>query len=184
MTSLTLISNLIRTRKFQIALAGFVAAIILSLVLIEQAPKGTVWNDLFIGRSTQKDVEDRLGKPLSSKTQDGKTIYTYPTENQYRQNQVIFFNEVTSLVKEQVISKEKGTLNDYINKYGQPDSTLFGSHGTIAPGHFWGGQGLLVFAGQHDGTIIEIWYFGSTTLERFLKEHPELSSQPKENFKP
>jgi len=184
MTTLTVISNLVKTKRFQLTITGLLILVLIVAFALTKTPKVQEWKGIFIGKSTQRDVENKLGKPLSTETQDNKTTYNYPTQNQYRQDQVVFQNQITNLVKEQVINNEKGKLPDYINKYGQPDSTLFGSHGTIAPGRFWGRQGLLVFAGQYDGTIIEIWYFKPTTIEAFLKGHPELSTNPQENFKP
>ncbi len=146
------------------------------------APPGTSWNDIFAGTTTKKGLEDKLGQPINITQNDNNIIYTYPSTNQFRPQEVDLSNDTVSLIKEQVIGDEKGKLADYIQKYSQPEAVLLGQHGFAAPGHFWGKNGLLVFANDFDGTIVEIWYFEPSQLIAFLAKHPELSKEPPKLF--
>ena len=123
-----------------------------------------------------------LGNPKEIKTEGGKETYLYSSTNQYRSHEVQFSQDTTSLVKEQIIGSEKGKLPDFIEKYGQPQAIIYGSHGTIAPGHFWGDKGLMLFANVNDGRLIEIWYFPPQSLANFLKTYPNFDTKEPSQF--
>lgn len=166
-----------------VSIALFIVAI-LSFSRNRQEPplQGAPWQgDIYAGRTTLQGLESKLGPPPQTSEKDGELVYLYSSTSEYRPHQVEFSGNTISIIKEQVIAAEKGKLTDYLQEYGQPEAEIFGPHGSFAPGHFWGKDGLLVFAGQFDGTIVEIWYFAPTTLQNFLSENPELrTEQPKE----
>lgn len=186
--SLTRVANYLKSEWFLVTLGGLSILLITLAILsfsknkINNIPPGTPWqNNIYAGQTTKKELESKLGKPIKTAEED-KTIYFYPSTDQYRPNRVEFSEDIVNVIKEQVIGDGKGGLNDYIQKYNQPETELFGPHGTFAPGHFWGKKGILVFANKFDGTIVEIWYFAPTTLNDFLQKNPSLSLEEPKNF--
>ncbi|OGD93902.1 hypothetical protein A2697_04870 [Candidatus Curtissbacteria bacterium RIFCSPHIGHO2_01_FULL_41_44] len=148
-----------------------------------ESPTGTPWQgNIYAGKTTKEKLESILGPPEGVEGSGEQTIYKYRSNQEFRPHRVEFTENTIALIKEQVIGNEKGTLDNYIQKYGQSEKILYGEHGTFAPGHFWGQAGILVFAGQFDKTIVEIWYFAPATLENFLRQHPGLSLEEPQNF--
>lgn len=138
-------------------------------------PQQAAWQgEIYPGLTSKEDLISKLGPPIKTQGKDGKTLYFYPSADQYRPHEVEISQETTTLIKEQIITDEKGQLSSYLEKYGSPQAELFGQHGTFALGYFWGAKGILVFANKFDGTIVEIWYFAPTDLNKFLSENPQL----------
>lgn len=187
--TLTQVARLIKSEWF-LLLAGVLSLAIFTLAIFsfskvepQEIPQGISWQkNIIAGESTKEEVESTLGPPVKTQEKHGELSYFYPTANQYRLNEIEFRKNIVSIVKEQVIGNEKGVLNDYLQKYGQPEVKLFGQHGTFAPGHFWGQRGLLVFASQNNGAIVELWYFTPTTLANFLKNNPSLNQEEPKRF--
>ena len=146
-------------------------------------PPGTPWqNAVYAGATSRQELEAKLGQPQKVEQYDNRLVYQYPSQNQFLPHTVEITQDTVTIIKEQVIGNEKGVLSDYQAKYGPAETKLFGSHGTIAPGHFWGAAGLLIFANQFDGTIVEIWYFQPTTLEIFQSQNPQLKTKEPRRF--
>lgn len=129
---------------------------------------------VYPGKSNEDKVRSVLGQPVKTEASGSSNIFYYPTTNKYRQDKIDFENKTVTLIKEQVIGKEKGKLVDYLQKYGNQESIFYGPHGAIAPGYFWGTKGVMVFANPKDGTIIEIWYFVPQTEDVFLQENNDV----------
>lgn len=193
--TLTEFARLIKSEKAIVLLlliiVGFLVLAIFSLNKIitkkPQEPRSKTpqiaWrNDILPGVTTKEELQSKLGNPIKTQTGNNETTYLYSSTNQYRPHEVEIFEDSVSLIKEQIIGKEKGSLNTYIQNYGQVEAILYGEHGIIAPGHFWGSRGLLVFGNDNDGTIIEIWYFKPVDLDSFLNQHPELKKQAPRAF--
>lgn len=147
-----------------------------------QTPQIAWQDDIRAGVTTRNELESKLGPPLKSQAIENGQTLVYPSTNEVRPHEVDITGNTISTIKEQVIADEKGSLPGYIQKYGQPEQIIYGKHDTIAPGHFWGQNGLLIFANDHDGTIIEIWYFKPTTIGNFLQQNPDLSINAEATF--
>src|SRR3989344_3945415 len=156
MVTLTQVSKTARSELVLISL-GIISIILFAFILYSfiktPADETTAQNQvayinaILPGESTKDDVVTSLGEPLEIKTKVSKEIYLYPSTNQFLPHEVQFSQEKADLVKEQILGDEKGKLSDFTRQYSQPESILYGeSHGTIAPGHFWGSRGLMVFA--------------------------------------
>lgn len=187
--TLTRIANIIRSEWVLLIFGIFsIALFVLAVVTLtrpkpQEVQRGVSWkSNIVAGKTTKEELETKLGPPVKTQIAEDQLSYFYPSANQYRPHEIEFSQETISIIKEQVIGAERGTLDDYIQKYGQPEKILYGEHGTFAPGHFWGQVGLLVFAGQFDKTIVEIWYFTPTTADNLLTKNPQLSSQEPEQF--
>ena len=187
--TLTQVARLIKS-EWVLLLLGIISLSIFALAIFsftkvkpQETPQGIVWQkNIVAGKSTTEDIKATLGTPTKTQEEQGGISYFYATSNQYRLNEIEFRENTVSIIKEQVIGNEKGVLNNYLQKYDQPETKLFGQHGTFAPGHFWGQKGLLVFAGSNDGTIVEIWYFTPITIANFLKNNPSLTQEEPKRF--
>lgn len=189
--TLNQISQIVK-KEWPLILIGSLLVILFSIAIYsslfrgkitQQTPPGTAWlSNIYAGTTTKGQLESQLGQPTAITQQGNNIIYTYPSNNQFRPQEVDLLNNTVSLIKEQIIGNEKGKLVDYTQKYGSPEAILLGKHGFAAPGHFWGKNGLLIFANDFDGTIVEIWYFEPSPLITFLAKHPELSTEPPKLF--
>lgn len=147
-----------------------------SQIALEQVP----WQDqILAGKSTTQELESKLGKPTKTQAQEEWTLFFYPSDNQNRLNEIEIYQDIVQLIKEQVIANEKGSLDDFLAKLGQPEKILYGKHGIAAPAYFWGEKGIAVFGNPNSGLIVEIWYFKPTTLTAFLQKHPDFYLNPK-----
>jgi len=139
-------------------------------------------NNIIAGETTKDKLIKSLGQPLKIEAADNQVSYFYDSGNKYRPHEVELSEDQVNLIKEQVVGDERGKLSYYLQKYGEPQATVYGRHGDFAPGHFWQAVGLLVFANTNDGTIVEIWYFQPQDLQNFLGRHPELKLQEDQGF--
>ncbi|OGD87499.1 hypothetical protein A2870_04080 [Candidatus Curtissbacteria bacterium RIFCSPHIGHO2_01_FULL_41_11] len=183
------ISKLIKSELLLIIL-GVLSITIFSIAVISFTKRGkapppaqTPWNEnIYAGQTTKQELETKLGTPEKIEAIDEGVAYFYPTEDRYRPDKIEISGDTVSIIKEQVLESEKGGLNNYLQKYGTPQAKLYGPFGTIAPGHFWGNNGIIVFGNEHDGTIVEIWYFAPTNLENFLAQNTKLKTEEPRGF--
>ena len=188
MTKVTLnsITNSVKNNKILIVL-GIISIILFSLFIAtfitnkttpKQNPDAEAWqNKIYPGVTSVTGLEQALGPPLKKTAKDNKIQYFYGTANEYRPHEVEIESEKVTLVKEQVLSSEDKSLREYIDTLGPEEAKLYGAVSSYTPGFFWGNKGIIVFAGQFDQTIIEIWYFKPSTLDEFLKIHPEIKTE-------
>lgn len=147
------------------------------------SPHQALWQESIApGKTTRQELETKLGPPTKTEESQNGEIYYYSSPNEFLPHKVILADDKVSQVKEQIIKGEEGALEGYLQRYGQPQAKLYGRHGTIAPGHFWGEYGILVFANEFDGGILEIWYFAPTDLNAFLAQNPELKTEQPTTF--
>lgn len=137
---------------------------------------------IFPGSTSKQSLEELQGKPQKIESQNNKEVYLYKTQNEYRFDSVKIGSDTVVEVKEQILSDDNRDLNYYLEKLGPEETMLFGGPSSFTRGFFWGKHGIIVFAGQFDKAIIEIWYFKPTTLEFFLQNHPELSKTETETI--
>lgn len=189
--TLTQVAKLAKSELILLAL-GALSLIVFTLAILSFAkPKNppppassqSPWqNNIYAGKTPKNELESALGSPTEIKEEQDKEIYLYPSTNKNRLHEIEITNSTVNIIKEQVISKEKGKLKDYIQNYGQYEAEFFGKHGTFAPGFFWGKNGILVFANKNDGIIVEIWYFAPTSTTDFLQKNPEIKQQEPQNL--
>ena len=146
----------------------------------QRQTNSVAWNGLSPGISTKNDVLSNLGSPLEVKTEGNTESLLYSSSNEFRPHELQISQGTTQLIKEQIVNSKAGDLDEFIRKYGRPESIIYGQHGTFAPAHFWGQHGLLVFAGTNDGVVIEIWYFPAQTISTFLQKFPNFTTEPVE----
>lgn len=168
---------------FAVLLLFAIATLITIMLFMKYSNRQTVnrgipWqNNIYPGFTTKQELEKTLGNPLKTESSGDNAVYFYKTSNEYRQNEIEIESDVVKQINEQVLSNDKRTLNDFWDTLGPEETKLYGAVSSFTPGYFWGKNGVMVFAGQFDHAIIEIWYFKPTTLEEFLKSHPEIRAE-------
>lgn len=186
--TLTSISRNIKSEIFLIFL-GIVTISLISITIYslfktpiktsgDTPPQNIAWNGITPGLSTREDVLSKLGTPIETNITDNAEVLKYSSSSIYIPHQIHISNGITKLIQEQNFENIEGKLFDIINTYGQPEAIVYGKHGKIALGHFWGTKGLLVFANNIDGNVLESWYFPPQTLEVFLQSNPAIKLSP------
>ena len=190
MANLTQVARIIKSEVVLVTI-GIISISVFALAIFgllnrsktPSTPPGTPWQDsIFPGFSTKEDVESMLGQPLNITEENEKLIYSYSSEVPTRNHSVYISQDKVEIIKEQITSQNRKNLSEFTQKYGSFDAKVFGYHGSFAPGHFWAKEGILVFAGQFDGNVVEIWYFKPTTLNNLLISYPELKLEEGRNF--
>lgn len=181
--TLTKISGFIK-KDYPILLIGLLLLTIFGIYIFNLTKSKTIYNgEMWLGKiapgnTTSEELKNKVGRPLETKIENSKIIYSYPTSNEKRQTKIDIAQDVVQLIQEPVIAKEKGILNDYISKFGNPEKVLYGKYSYASPANFWGDKGLIVFGNPISGLIIEVWYFAPTSLDEFLRNYPEFTLEP------
>lgn len=181
--TLTKVSGFIK-KEYPLLLLGTISIIIAGLYAFNLTkPKitynGVMWmGKIAPGHTTFEELKKTIGQPLDAVTENSKIIYSYPTTNEKRPTKIEAEVGVVQQIQEPVIANEKGTLFEYISKFGEPEKVIYGEHGFAAPANFWGSKGIIVFGNPLSGLIVEIWYFPPTSLDDFLAKHPEFTIEP------
>jgi hypothetical protein len=179
-------SRLVRSEVVLIVL-GLISILVFSVALVsflnkEESPRGTTWNNIVPGSTTKEQLFSTMGQPeKSEQTQEGEN-YFYPSSSEFRPHEVDISDSTVKLIKEQITGIEGKKLTDFLSLFGAPEAKVYGTHGSFAPGSFWGSQGIMVFANENDGTVIEVWYFEPTTVRQFVASNPGLSLEEPKHF--
>ncbi len=133
--------------------------------------EGISYNSIVPGTSTEDAVIEQLGEPLSINREGTTKALEFESSSPARNHEIILENSQTVFIKEIVSINDNLKAKDLIQKYGEPNSTLYN---TIDPNasfslYVYENQGL-AYLGHEDGTLIEIWYFPPTTLEDFINQ--------------
>ncbi len=168
-------------KKFWILILVILAAILYLLNIIikgnapttpQTPPSATVtpFKSLIPGVSTEDQVATALGRPVSSKTIDNQKISDYRSTNQYRFHEVVFTNGKAILIKEIVNSTDNKEADSIKTILGEPDYTLYSKLENDPFNLYVYPEKGLAYIGHPDGTLLEIWYFESTTIENFIAD--------------
>jgi hypothetical protein len=175
------------TKKTKIILTVSVISIISLAYLgytVTSSPQSQTptWKNIVIGKDTKQDIIKKLGSPVSATENE----LNYNSGNQYWLNKVVLENNKASLVRERVLDTSPNKLQTYIQRLGQPEAVLPNSLSTYnAYLHVYPKQGIAINANPQAGSLFEIWYFPSTTLDTFkLKYRSEIGEFQQDEFTP
>ena len=142
--------------------------------LNKKAPTISVWENISVGRDSAEKITAKLGQPESTtKSSGGADILNYPGPHSFWPNQVYIQDKTSALVKQRMINKVAGELQQYLTKLGTPDLITASNDDLPATGfrlYVFVSQGLALNASPTSGAIFEIWYFQPTTLEKFQSQ--------------
>jgi hypothetical protein len=133
------------------------------------AAKATTFGVITPGVSTIDQVNNSLGKPINTKTENNSVISDYKSKSVNRFHQVTLTNGTVSLIKE-IVTLDENIKSDYMTKqYGDSIYILYPkSNYQYFDLHVYPSNGI-AYLGHTDGTVSEIWYFQPTTIDDFLK---------------
>ena len=130
------------------------------------------WQGIVPNFSSVTDVQRVFGQPLASKQTDNGTELRFKSEFPALPNTVVADSQGKVLfMKEYVPFKAENpdTLNNYVQKWGQPDLELFEpTAGNAVRAHVFLSKGVVVIAHINGGVVEQKWYFSPTTQETFL----------------
>ncbi len=143
-------------------------------------PGGTNYKSVIPGKSSEKEVIDKLGDPINTKTEANKKTLEYKSTSPYLPNQVTMENNTVSLIKEIVTLEDNISSQSLKEKYGEPPYKLFDQTSESSTFFlFVYTEPGIAYLGHEDGTVIEIWYFQPTTLQVFIQKYaPTYSINP------
>lgn len=132
------------------------------------------------GITSANQLQAILGQPISSKTQDGATTLELPSTYLKNPHVAVVKNDLVVLFAEKVALDKKLVLENYIDQFGQPDTTRYlERYGPGYSAHIFLKQGLLVVAYDRSGEVVELWYFQPMSIQELVSLAPvTLFSQP------
>ncbi len=133
------------------------------------SPQLTSYKNVIPGKTTLEELKSQLGSPVEISNQGNLQIYKYPSQFTNYPSQFFVSSDKVNFVIEPVKYEEKRNIQDYLNEFGQPDKKLYNPNlGPAIPGYLYLSKGVIAFAHDADGTLIEVWYFEPTTLANFM----------------
>ncbi len=159
-------------------LLAFLISVLIALKIIlvinpppPPLPEPNHWEGISPQLTTKKDLEKKLGQPLSTGQEEGFLIYYYPSQTPGWPTKVYlsFQENKVELVKEYFPGPVK-TYNQFMEKLGTPDQELYGPHeGAGFLVFVFNQKGVALIANPDSGLVLEIWYFTPITLGEFLE---------------
>ena len=128
--------------------------------------QGNVLN-LKPGVSSTSDVKETLGKPDAIKETKNGSEYIYKTTNGFEDTVIVKDNTVQS-AQENIFNDNLGFLQDYINKYGEPDIALSDTSDESITWNIFLNSGVAIATFGEAGEIAKIIRFNPQSKNEFL----------------
>lgn len=178
-------------KYFLLVLLAFIATILVivkvllsgqtqtPIVIPSPIPSPLTWNGITPGQTTPSQLKTIPGVEEST-NESGQTKITIPRSDQGLPHEITMQNNVVGLIKDRVLS---GNLNNFIQKFGQPDGEYWGDHQEVGfKTYVFVKHGVAVIASKQDTSVFEVWYFQPTTLSNFLSTWGKgLTTEPVRN---
>jgi len=173
-----LLSTFLKYKFVVLILVVLISAVVLARTTpIEEklttAPQGGAsYKSIVPGISSEKEVIDKLGNPLNTKTEADKKILEYQSTSPFVPHKFTLENNTVILVKEIVTLEDKISSQVLKQKYGEPPYKLFDqtSYSSTFFLFVYPEKGI-AYLGHQDGTVIEVWYFQPTNLNTFMQKY-------------
>jgi len=123
------------------------------------------------GKTTELDLNNFLGTPASSSVEGELTTLKYNSTLANLYHTAIIKNGTVAIFKQVVNYTDKQTTNIVTDIYGVAPYVLYSAY-PVDPFHLYvyPNIGISYLGNEPDKTIIEIWYFIPTTLNKFISE--------------
>lgn len=143
------------------------------------------FKEIVPGETSLEEVNRLLGNPTSATTSGNITISDYKSSNEYRKHQVETENGNVLFVKEVVNMTDKINAEEIRKIYGIAPYILYEkSHQNPFDLYVYPSNGI-AYIGHEDGTVSEIWYFKTTTINNFISQWgSNYSKEPSEETLP
>ena len=126
------------------------------------------YNSIQPGKSNVDEINNLLGFPVEQSAADGKITAEYSSSNEFRNNIITIQNGVATLIREVVNTSDNKRAQDIINEFGQAPYRLYKQKANEYFDLYVYPANGIAYLGHEDGTLLEIWYFESTTIENFV----------------
>ncbi|MFI5241078.1 MAG: hypothetical protein ACHQUA_01455 [Microgenomates group bacterium] len=136
------------------------------------------YQDLKLGSSSEDDVRNKFGTPLSEREADGKKILEYESKNPNFNNEIVINSNKLYFVKQIISPSDNISIVELKNKYGNFKNILYGN-GSDSGFHLfiYPEKGVAFIGNEKTTDVLEVWYFAPTTYENFktlyAKEYTE-----------
>lgn len=134
--------------------------------------------DIVPGTTLKNELFNILGEPISTtQIKDTQTQYEFRSTSDYRNNQAVINDEdeTVTIVKEIITSKNDKTSSSIQQEYGlseiklsKPDSGSYTVPSYLL--YAYPSKGIAYIGHVEAETILEIWYFESTTNDVFVEK--------------
>lgn len=165
-------------RKLFLFIFALLFLVVSAFILLSQKPAQLltnreiqVWNNFQPGKTTKKDVVNKLGDPETETKTDGGSLDAFSSESPVRLHQVLFDSQnVSQLFKKIITAGDTATPKDIIQIYGDASNILYGAdsiNGIYL--YVYSDKGIAYLGNNQSNTLFEIWYFAPTSLDNFMK---------------
>ncbi len=130
------------------------------------------FNSIAPGVSTEETVIEQLGEPLSVTEEGLEKTLEYQSTSPTRKHEVTVEEAHVSFIKEIVSINDDTRAEDLIRLYGNPSARLYQKNDPqFAFSLYVYPEKGLAYLGHEDGTLLEIWYFPTTSLGGFISKY-------------
>ena len=144
---------------------------ILRLLTPNTAITENTWRELTPGESLASDVQKKLGEPNAVSTYSNYSVLKYDSSFPTMPHEIaIDKNNRIIFIKEYLAYDENHKLNQYVEKYGQIDLSLYAPMISEAvKAHIFLKEGLVIIAHLQNDAVEQKWYFVPTDQKTFVK---------------
>lgn len=129
---------------------------------------GEKWNQIVPGESTKEDVIKQFGEPISST----ENSLSYKSSSPARDNQITIADNHVDLVRQMITPADKITTKTLTQKYGISSDLLYGPDSPNGIYLFiYANKGVAYLGNPNTESVIEVWYYPPTTLEKFRSKY-------------
>lgn len=148
-------------------LSYWIIAIIKSSTAIKE---GVSYKSITPGKTGESSIEKELGKPVKTKTDDGREIMEYQSSSPVRTHRIVAEEKVVQLIKEVVTIEDDQDARKIREEHGDPPHKLFNQDEPSSAFllYVYPSKGLAYLGHIEDNTVLEIWYFPPTDLQNFI----------------
>lgn len=131
------------------------------------------FKSLVPGKSTKREIVDILGTPKKeSVTDNNSALLEYDSDSSVYNNQITLDNGVVDIIKEIVTLKNPKYAQEIKKAYREPKYVLYGSDSYAGFNlYVYPENGIAYLGSSHNGLLLEIWYFPSTTIDIFKEKY-------------
>ncbi len=167
-------------KKYWLIIAIVFAAVLYLVNLFIKSPGTTVaptstpqrasYNNLIPGISSEAELIKALGTPIRTNINGSIKTDEFKSTSELRHHIATIQNDKIIFFKEIVSANDKTTANDLINIYGVAPDVLYSKFTNATFDLYIYPSNGIAYLGHREGTLLEIWYFEPTTIEKFITD--------------
>lgn len=152
-----------------VAIASALVFLVLVVAIFTRQAEINEPQSLIPGEATEEDVKKVLGEPASKKSEGNRVFLYYNTQSEDYKDSFVVEKEKVKFSIENVFGPERGTLEDYVEKYGKPEFIIYDAEDEVLEWNIFLEEGLGIATFNNSG-VAKILYFEPQTKENLLEE--------------